>query len=137
MTALQCTIPLSTIRGTPFHLLWGDSVKLKVYTTNIKGDSEVSDVGNGAIILRVPDAPIELSNEPDITLGEQIGLTWAAGQEPGGSPIIDYQLNYDQGNGNFVVYRSGILQTQAIVLGVDRGTTYRFTVQARNEYGLS
>lgn len=107
----ECTIPLSILRGAPFNLVWGQSVDLKVFATNVKGDSEISDVGTGAIILRVPDAPILLQNEPDITLGEQIGLTWQAGAEPGGTEILDYQLNFDQGSSNFVVYTSGLLET--------------------------
>ena len=83
------------IRGAPFYLQWGQEVKFKVYATNIKGDSEVSELGGGAIILRVPDMPVALQNEPDITKGEQFGLTWVAGTEQGGAPIIDYQLNFD------------------------------------------
>jgi len=41
-------------------LQWGDSVYAKIYATNIKGNSESSLAGNGGIILRVPDAPINL-----------------------------------------------------------------------------
>jgi hypothetical protein len=46
--------------------------------------------GNGGIINRVPDAPFNLINVPQITDGSQIGLTWTEGANNGGSPVIDY-----------------------------------------------
>jgi hypothetical protein len=36
-----------------------------------------SNDGNGAIILTVPDAPINLANNQMVTTGSQIGLNWA------------------------------------------------------------
>jgi small nuclear ribonucleoprotein (snRNP)-like protein len=70
LASAECTIPTSVLRSTPFNLWWGDSVKVQIYATNIKGDSIVSDIGNGAIILRVPDAPLNLENAADVTAGE-------------------------------------------------------------------
>jgi hypothetical protein len=55
-------------------------------------------------------------------------LAWTAGAEIGGTPIIDYQLSYDQGNSDYVIYKSGILETQYIVEGLLRGTVYKFKV---------
>lgn len=54
----QCTIPLSILTAVPFSLTNGDSIRVKVIATNVKGDSEESLVGNGATIITSPDAPI-------------------------------------------------------------------------------
>ncbi len=53
---------------------WGTSIYVKVSAINIKGESVVSLAGNGATIVRVPDAPVMLANVPTITSATTIGL---------------------------------------------------------------
>ena len=139
INALSCTIPVSVLRGAPYFLSWGDSVYATVMATNIIGDSLVSEQGNGAVILRVPEPPYNLVDVPEITLGEQIGLNWLPPANQGGTEVLDYRISYDQGAGNgiFVEYLSGISTTFYTVVGVNRGTTYTFKVQARNAFGYS
>lgn len=60
---------------------------------NIVGDSPISDPGSGLIILRAPDAPINLQNVPQITQKDQIGIKWEKATEEGGTPVIDYQVS--------------------------------------------
>jgi hypothetical protein len=50
----------------------------------------VSAVGGAAVIVLVPDAPVSLANNPAITMGTSIGLTWVPGASNGGTPVIDY-----------------------------------------------
>lgn len=76
MSATECTIPTSVLRSIPFDLKWGDSIQVQIVATNIKGNSLTSVAGNGAIILRVPDAPLNLQNVAGVTDGEQIGIEW-------------------------------------------------------------
>jgi hypothetical protein len=112
----------------PYNLPWGSSVFADVLATNIIGSSGTSAGGNGAIILITPDSPRNLANVPAITSATQIGLTWDTGSANGGTPVIDYQLSFDQGNGTFVVYQSGILATSITVTGLTKGRTYAFRV---------
>jgi hypothetical protein len=42
ISATQCTLPLATLISTPYSLVLGDSVQVKVIATNIKGDSSES-----------------------------------------------------------------------------------------------
>lgn len=65
--ALSCTIANTALNTSPLNLLWGSSIYAKVIATNLKGNSPVSDSGNGAVILRAPDAPVGLANVPSIT----------------------------------------------------------------------
>jgi hypothetical protein len=74
VTGASCTIPITTFRSSPFNLNWGASVYAKLVASNLVGSSAYSPVGNGAIILTVPDAPLNLVNVPAITNGQQIGL---------------------------------------------------------------
>jgi hypothetical protein len=67
VSALSCSVPSITFTGTPFGLAWGSSISAQVIATNIKGSSPVSPSGNGAIILKVPDAPVSLANNAAIT----------------------------------------------------------------------
>jgi hypothetical protein len=43
---------------------------------------------------KVPDAPINLSIDKDITTAYQIGLKWSESTNNGGSPVLDYQVEY-------------------------------------------
>jgi hypothetical protein len=61
-----------------------------VASSNVKGQSEWSQPGNGAIILTNPDAPLTLANNPALTSGTSIAVVWAEGAQNGGSPVLDY-----------------------------------------------
>jgi hypothetical protein len=47
---LQCTVPLADLTSTPFNLLLGDHVDVKVIAINVYGNSAFSAVGDGAFI---------------------------------------------------------------------------------------
>lgn len=93
--ATSCQIPFTALRTTPFSLQWGSSIWAKITAVNIYGNSVVSDPGNDAIILRVPDIPLDFSNVPEVTSATQIGLSWVEGTQNGGTPVIDYTIQYD------------------------------------------
>ena len=90
MSALTCTIPISTLRIVPFNLQWGSSVYAKIVAANAYGNSLTSSQGNGAVLLTVPDVPLSFINVATITSASQIGLSWVQGTNNGGSVVIDY-----------------------------------------------
>lgn len=137
MSSTSCTIPTATLRAAPFNLPWGSSIYAKVYATNLYGNSFVSNVGNGAIILTKPDAPNTLANVPAQTSASQISITWLKGAAEGGTPVIDYSVWFDQGNGNYIIFQSGVLPTSYITTALTMGTSYKFKVKARNAFGFS
>jgi hypothetical protein len=63
---------------------------------NYYGESAESDSGNGAVILLVPDAPINLFDNVSVTTAFIIGFTWEDGIKTGGMPVEDYRILWDQ-----------------------------------------
>jgi len=60
VTSRQCVIAVANLVAAPFNLPYGSSIFAKIVATNIKGDSIESNAGNGAIIVTIPDPPINL-----------------------------------------------------------------------------
>jgi hypothetical protein len=48
--------------ASPFNLQLGDSVYAKVSASNLVGPSEESSIGNGAIVVSTPSAPLSFAN---------------------------------------------------------------------------
>jgi hypothetical protein len=80
-------VQVSTLINTPFNIEWGSSIYAKVIATNQYGDSEISDVGNGAIIITYPDAPLNLREDRSIRDSSTLGLLWDEGESNGGNSI--------------------------------------------------
>jgi hypothetical protein len=98
--------------ASPYSLNWGDSIYAKVKATNIVGDSGKSTEGNGAVILTSPDAPLTLANNEATTSATTISMTWSAGLADGGTPVIDYRVNYKLSSASeFTVLDTGITTT--------------------------
>jgi len=95
MQNTRCTVPLSKLITSPFNLLKGYSIFIKVVATNAYGNSIISEPGNGGVIVLVPDAPRNLANNPSLTSNSIISFTWSDGASDGGTPILDYRITYD------------------------------------------
>jgi hypothetical protein len=138
VSAQQCTVPISVLTSAPYSLSFGNSIFAKVVAINYYGESLESDSGNGAIVVLVPDSPIVLADNTDVTTAYVIGFTWQDGLSSGGSPVIDYRISYDQSTGVYQYLDSGITdknyQTQVVLTP---GSTYNFKVEARNSVGYS
>lgn len=72
-----------------------------------------------------------------VTSDVQVGLTWQPGASDNGSPVIDYQLSYDQGIDDYIVLASGITVTSFVASSLQPGFTYKFKVESRNLVGYS
>ena len=121
-------MPITALRASPYSHPWGASIYAKVIFINVVGESTESAEGNNAIILTVPDAPINLANNPVQTSATQISISWANGATNGGASVLDYRIYYDQGTNNYVPLSSGVTMTSYLVSGVIAGTTYKFKV---------
>ena len=64
---MNCIIPVSVLTSSPYSLSWGSSVYAKIAAINLYGSSAFSNAGNGATILTIPDAPLNLADNTAIT----------------------------------------------------------------------
>jgi hypothetical protein len=136
-TATTCTIPIATLRTTPYSLEWGSSVHAKVIATNAYGDSLESLEGNGAMITTTPEVPTSVAEVYASRTKSTLGLTWTAPAFTGGDVIIDYRINIAEQGGAFSVLESGITTNSYTAISLTAGTTYEFKVESRNSYGYS
>lgn len=75
---------------------------VKVVAENFYGDSPYSDPGNNGLIKLIPDAPINIYNDPTVTDATKIRIIWTEGLSDGGMPVLDYDVYYDQGTGTWI-----------------------------------
>ena len=82
-----------------------EGIYAKIIAYNVYGDSPFSEQGNDGLVKLVPDAPINLANDPTVTTDLRIRFTWTEGLSNGGDEVLDFSVYYDQGlgSGNFVL----------------------------------
>jgi hypothetical protein len=59
-------VRISQLIVAPFHLPYGSSIHAKVEAHNMYGISDLSPVGNGAVILTIPDTPINFLEDTSV-----------------------------------------------------------------------
>ena len=123
--ALSCTIPVNTLKVSPFMLPWGSQILTKVVAQNIYGKSAESQIGSGVFITTKPD-PATLNEDLSQRTSNTIGLSWIDASENGGTDILDYKLSYDQSIGVFDVLDDTITSNSYVVSGLLTGSTYLF-----------
>lgn len=75
-TTRTCYVPINILRGSTYNHPWGASIYAKVVATNIYGLSDESAVGNGATILTVPDAPLNVVEVVSMRAATSITISW-------------------------------------------------------------
>jgi hypothetical protein len=120
-------------------LVLANKIEAKLIAHNAYGPSSDSDVGGTAVIVLVPSEPLSLANNPAITMGPLIGITWTPSAQVGGSVILDYQVWYDKARGDsvFEILESGVGDAFYTAEDLILGETYVFYVKARNSVGFS
>jgi hypothetical protein len=133
-SARYCRILVGVFRAAPYSYPWGTSVFVKVTATNIKGTSELSLGGNGAVIIFSPDAPTNLVEDTSQRTASSLGISWTAPVENGGTAILDYRVSRATEGGTYFVLASSTT-TSILIVSLSAGTNYQFKVEARNAYG--
>jgi hypothetical protein len=128
MNSQTCVILVSTLKATPFELPWGDGVYVKVSAVNVVDEGDRSEAGNGAVIVTIPTAPLNLVELPEITNAIQIGLAWEYPADDGGPDVLDYRIWYGTHESSLVVLFTGWTGLDYTASGLVTGTTYWFQV---------
>lgn len=121
-------MPSSKFTEAPISQPWGSGIYAKISAINIRGTSEASDEGNGAIILTNPDPPIQVEDDTSVTSGSQIGLKWLEGAANGGAPVLDYKISYTTGIDPYVTLDSGITTLIYTAINLIEGQLYKFKI---------
>jgi hypothetical protein len=109
-----------------------------VIAINVVNPSDISDSGNGAVILTNPDPPTSLASVSAITNASKIGITWSPGVSNGGTPVLDYRISWDQGTNSYVTLISLVAATTyTTTQTLTSNTVYKFKVESRNAFGYS
>jgi hypothetical protein len=85
------------LNASPFSIVWGSSVWAKLSAINVYGESSMSSVGNGGIIITKPDAPLNILEDTAERTLNSIGFYWEQGVSDGGSIVIDFRIYSNQG----------------------------------------
>jgi hypothetical protein len=136
-TSRTCYVPINILRGSTYNHPWGASIYAKVIAYNVYGLSDESAVGNGAVILTVPDAPLNVVEVVTSRAATSITISWQPPPTNGGAPVIDYTIISDDSVGVDRVIKTGESSTSYQATGLTAGKTYTFKVEARNKYGNS
>jgi hypothetical protein len=107
-----------------------------VTAINDYGYSEESEPGNGANLQTNPDPPHSLIEVFEDRTASDVGLSWQPGFD-GGTPVISYDIQFDQGTGNFVTVATENVDAHWVQSGLTIGTLYKFRVKANNAFGKS
>lgn len=126
----SCVVPSIILHETVFNLPWSSHIYCKVVATNIYGDSLESIEGDGAVILAVPDAPVNLNEDyskryATLDIG-QLGLTWQDGADPGGIPVLDYRITIKQADIVFEQLVLGVTTKYYTATNLQAGLNYDF-----------
>jgi fibronectin type 3 domain-containing protein len=78
-----------------------------------------------------------LIEDTSVRTSTENGLTWSEGAHDGGLNVIDYRINQKVQGGSYSVIAVGVATTSYTVTSLSLGTTYEFTVEARNNDGYS
>jgi len=138
-----CLVPMAVLRGATYSLARGDIVRAQVRAHNEYGAGELSPANAaGVAVQTAPEQVVSLVAGP-ATTESQVELVWEAlvtAAETGGSPILSYNAQWDQGNAgpfeNLVGYLSDFAATGfTVTSGISPGAEYRFRVRAKNMWG--
>jgi hypothetical protein len=136
VSTATCVVDVSYLIAEPFSLPWGSSVYAKIVAENVKGLSTQSNAGNGAVIVTIPDPPINLQENLAQRSVSTLGITWEEAAQNGGTSVIDYRVWRSVSGGAYQVLLTTI-QPQLTAVALTPGLYYKFKVESRNQYGYS
>ena len=139
ISQLYCYISLSVLTSSPFSLVQGTTIIVKVEPVNIIGTGTSNQNTLGALIevppLKPSSVPLRINS---LSTKTAIAVSYQAltGTNTGGSPILSYELQWDQGTGTWaslVGYNPYSTATSFVTPStLTTGNQYQFKYRAVN-----
>jgi len=128
---------MSVLLAAPYNLNFDALVVVRATAKNSYGFALNPSVAN-SIGARIRVSPSQMA-APTIVLQTDttIKVKWVEliGTQTGNSPILSYNLYWDNASGTTVYELLDALVTEFTVTGLTGGQNYSFKVRARNVYG--
>jgi hypothetical protein len=140
---MYCLVGMHDLRAAPFSLTYDTLVRAKVLARNERGWSAASEANTVGAKVQVEPLAMGATKRGILTGPTQIDVYWDSITTPqdGGSPVLSYHLQYDNGTAATTWYdvvglapdslATSILVSSQLV----SGTVYGFRVRARNIFG--
>jgi hypothetical protein len=136
LTTRTCLVPMSLLTSSPFNYVFDDLVTVRTTSTNFFGTPIFSNVNIvGGKIRYVPgkmNAPFLVSRTKTTMTVRWVPIVAPA---TGNSPVITYNLYWDNGLGDITIELADSLITEYTITGLTGGTFYKYQVRASNIYG--
>lgn len=96
---LYCLVDMHDLRASPFNLAYNTLVRAQVLARNERGWSDPSDPNTDGARVQVEPSAMGVTSRGEHTGPTQIDVYWSPIVTPqdGGSPVISYHLQYDNG----------------------------------------
>ena len=104
----------------------------EVTTVSAEGPWSAEVTETTTVSGNVPDVPTALALTP---ADGQLGVSWTAPTNNGGSAITGYSVQYRTGSGNWSDWTHGGTATTATITGLTNGTAYQVRVRTVNKIG--
>lgn len=128
---------MSVLLAAPYNLNFDSLVVVRATAQNSYGFAKQPSISNtdGARIRITPSqmAAPTIVLQTDTTI--QVKWVELSGAQTGNSPILSYNLYWDNASGSSVYELVDSLVTTFTVTGLTGGLNYSFKVRARNVYG--
>ena len=129
---------MSTLRASPFNLLYNNEVVAQVSAVNAKGTSAASTVSSSGALIKT-EPPLMSAPTQSTVLSTSIAVTFIAlttDSEIGGSPITKYILSHRLTSaGSYTETDVGVVTSPITISGLTPNSQYDFIISAYNLFG--
>ncbi len=131
--------------GAPFGYTLNTLIKVRVSASNANGWGLPSIVNTVGAVGKTKPAALSPVTRGDETTEKQVQVLWSSqttDAQTGGSPIVSYNLQWDEGTGNDVWTDlvgfpvNYLLTSYTVTAGIVKNTAYRFRLRSQNVYGF-
>ena len=141
VSSLQCEVQMTTFLGAPFNLVEGNLIVVMVEALNAIDYSVPSAPNTNGVLTQVPPhTPTSAPTRGSLTNENQIEVLVSTVSATGGSPLLSYSIEINDGSGFVSIGGDPVYQLSQDLLTttpLTSGVTYNFRYRVANIFGWS